>query len=132
MTRTLVSMILLKFFIFAAMVIVLFSLGVSSNQVCPGQCDDFSDCNAYCVAHNHKTGKCVVAPEVGVEYNELVNTPAHVPATRQKRPMISVCQSHTTNTNNSNISSTTNLTDAHRKSHMTAPLYTVVLRGPHL
>ncbi|KAG5009822.1 hypothetical protein AAZX31_07G126700 [Glycine max] len=65
MARTLVSVISLIFFTFAVMVVVLFSIGVNSSQICPGNCENFSNCNAYCQAHYHKKGICISPPKRG-------------------------------------------------------------------
>ncbi|RDX89489.1 hypothetical protein CR513_28774, partial [Mucuna pruriens] len=56
-----VSKILLKFMIFAAMVIVLiFSIGVSSKQDCNhGTCAEFPNCDAHCKGLGFKKGTCM-------------------------------------------------------------------------
>ncbi|RDX86086.1 hypothetical protein CR513_32624, partial [Mucuna pruriens] len=54
MPRSLVSTIVLT-----AMVIVLFSLGVSSKTFCPGTCLRFPHCDAYCKSINYQVGECI-------------------------------------------------------------------------
>ncbi|RDX96240.1 hypothetical protein CR513_21128, partial [Mucuna pruriens] len=59
MSRRLVSMIFLKFMIFAAMAIVLFSLGVSSTTICIGTCRNWPLCDRYCKSIGFQSGTCV-------------------------------------------------------------------------
>ncbi|KAG4907076.1 hypothetical protein JHK82_055738 [Glycine max] len=62
MARSHVSMSFLKFMIFAAaMLVVLFSVGVSCKQWCPGTCQQYpkGKCEAFCKANGYQIGKCV-------------------------------------------------------------------------
>ncbi|KAG4930621.1 hypothetical protein JHK82_047696 [Glycine max] len=62
MARSLVSMISLNVILaLAAMVIVLFSLGVSSKlpPTCYGACAEFPECTTHCKILGLMTGKCL-------------------------------------------------------------------------
>ncbi|KAG4983089.1 hypothetical protein AAZX31_10G118600 [Glycine max] len=59
MAHSLVSMILAKVIV-TVMVIVLFSLGVSSKPRCVGACSQFPDCAAYCKTKGYQTGTCTL------------------------------------------------------------------------
>ncbi|KAH1229121.1 hypothetical protein GmHk_10G028953 [Glycine max] len=62
MARMLVSMKnLLKFFIFAAMVIVQFSHGVSFKDRCHEFCHNIpkANCDAYCKDNHYQKGECI-------------------------------------------------------------------------
>ncbi|RDX63995.1 hypothetical protein CR513_57502, partial [Mucuna pruriens] len=54
MARSLVSMIIL-----IVIIIVLFSLEVSSKTCCPGTCQHFPSCDAYCKSKGYQIGQCV-------------------------------------------------------------------------
>ncbi|KAK7279128.1 hypothetical protein RJT34_24173 [Clitoria ternatea] len=58
MPGTFVSMFLQKL-IFAAMVVVLLSVGVRSKTICPGTCKTYPNCEAYCKSRGYDHGGCV-------------------------------------------------------------------------